>query len=116
MDKRPQNWEEEVALTLDLDITITSGNKFYDPGDCITRGRDDPFPLFADAKFTKRASFSLKAKDLRQYSVRAAEAGKRFILPLRFQSPGQRHPEDYVVMPFHDFVELRQGLINVLRG
>lgn len=106
---RPEAWEHEVARLLDLDLTITSGNKWYDPGDATTRGRDDPFPLYADAKFTERASFSLKAKDLRQYSKRAEEAGKRFLLPLRFHSPGQRHPEDYAVLSFHDFVELRDG-------
>ena len=77
-------WEREVVKALDLDATISSGSKWYDPGDATTRGRDDPFPLFADAKFTERASFSLKAKDLRQYSKRAEEAGKRFLLPLRF--------------------------------
>jgi hypothetical protein len=110
---RPEAWEQEVARVLDLDLTITSGNKFYDPGDATSRGRDDPFPLFADAKFTQKGSFSLKAKELRQWSQRASEAGKRFVLPLRFHPPGQRHPDDYVVMSFHDFVELRDNARRV---
>lgn len=107
-----ETWERDVAKALGLDITITSGSKWHDPGDACTRGRDDPFPLFVDAKFTERASFSLKARDLKQWSKRAAEAGKRFILPLRFHKAGQRD-EDYVVMSFHDFIELRDNARRV---
>lgn len=108
-------WEREVATALDLDFTVSSGNQFFDSGDVTTRGRDDPFPLWADCKFTEKISFTLKLRDLSWYSERAAEVGKRFVLPLRFQPKGASRPQDYVVMSFHDFMELREALINVLR-
>lgn len=100
-----QAWEHSAAAVLGLDTTITSGNRFYDPGDATSRDRRDPFPLLVDCKLTEKASFSLKAKELRQYTVRAAEAGKRFVLPVRFWTP--QRVDDYVVMGFHDFVEMR---------
>lgn len=103
-----QRWEQEAADALGLSLTVASGSKFFDPFDATSRGRDDPFPLAVDCKLTERASFSLKAKELRQYRKRAAEEGKRLVVPIRFWVPTLT-PEDYVVMGFHDFVELRNG-------
>jgi hypothetical protein len=100
-----EQWEAEMADRLGLTRTISSGNKHFDPGDAVTRGRNDPFPLYADAKCTSANSFSVKAYELRQYTERAVEAGKRFIMPLRFWSPSNHH-EDYVVIGFDDFQEL----------
>jgi hypothetical protein len=98
-----------VAAQLGLDLTLASGSKFHDPGDAVTRGRDSPFPLYADCKLTGNKSFILKSWELRQLAERAAEQGKRFILPLRFGSRTGVGGEDYVVLSLHDFKELWDG-------
>lgn len=99
-----EQFESDVAQRLGLRRTISSGNKFYDPGDAVST-RDDPFPLFADAKCTTAKSFSLKSHELRQYTERALHQGQHMILPVRFHSPVGYH-EDYVVSVFEDFQEL----------
>lgn len=105
MKKSWQEFEHYVANLFGLDTTIASGSKFYDSGDAVTRGRRHPWPLWADAKYTQAKSFSLKLKDLEDYTVRAIELGKRFILPLRFQETPWV-VADYVVMPLADFKEV----------
>ena len=100
-----EQWETEMAERLGLRRTISSGNKFHDPGDAVTADRHDPFPIYADAKCTSANSFSLKAYELRQYAERAAEQGRRLILPVRFWSPTNHH-EDYVVIGMDDFQEM----------
>lgn len=107
-----QRWEYQAARALGLDITITSGNKFFDPGDATSRGRGDPFPLLVDCKLTERGSFSLNAQTMRHYAQRAAEAGKRFVLALRYSMRKGSYEEDYVVLSFHDFSEL----LDLARG
>jgi len=112
-----ERWEAEVASILALDRTISSGNRFHDPGDAVTRDRSDPYPLYADAKYTTKASFSLRSSELRDYGEIAAGLGKRFILPVRFGNQPRRTStcphlvgdNDYVVLTFHDFVELLDG-------
>lgn len=99
-----ERWERESAEMFGLDQTLTSGNKFFDPGDATHRGRSTPFPLLVDAKYTTRSSYSLKLKFLRDMTHRAAEQGKRFLLPLRFHVKGTT--EDFVVLRAHDFAEL----------
>ena len=94
-----------MAERLGLRRTISSGNKHFDPGDAVSTDRNDPFPLYADAKCTSANSFSLKAYELRQFTERAIEVGRRFIMPIRFWSPGSQH-EDYVVIGFNDFQDL----------
>lgn len=100
-----REWEQQAAWELGLELTIASGNKFFDPFDAVSRTPNDPFPLAVDCKLTARGSFSLKAKELGQYRRRAAEEGKRLVVPLRFWTP-DNPPEDYAVLGFHDFVEL----------
>ena len=100
-------WEHEAARALGLDLTVSSGSQFYDKGDATTRGRDDPFPLQVDCKLTERGSFSLNNKVLQKWHRQAAEAGKRFIMPIRFLTP--QRADDYVLMSFHDFIELRDN-------
>lgn len=111
MDKW-QSWEQEVARTLQLDTTISSGNRFHDTGDAVTRGRDKPFPLWADAKWTEKKSFSLKLKDLSDYTTRAFEQCKTMIMPIRFWSRERQRSADFVVLSFHDFVELYEKAIS----
>lgn len=99
-------FEEFVATQLGLALTVASGSKFYDPGDAVTRDPNHPFPLYADAKFTEYASFSVSRKLVEKYLAKATELGKRFILPVRIWPRGQARPTDVVMLPFHDFVEL----------
>lgn len=96
-----QRHEREVADILGLRRTITSGNKWYDPGDGTSRGR---FPLYVDCKCTEKGSFSLKLDTLNDLQFRAAEMGRRLILPVRFHP--DVGPQDYVVIGLHDFAEL----------
>lgn len=101
-----QAFERYIQQVLGLDSTISSGSKFYDPGDAVTRGRKAPFPLFCDAKYTEYSSRPLKLRELRDYSGRAAELGKRMVLAVRFWPQGDVEPQDYAVIGLHDFAEL----------
>lgn len=103
-----QSWEQHeryIQSVLGLQATICSGNKFYDPGDAVDHDRESAFPLVADCKFTERKSFSVTRKMLEQWQEKAAEMGKRFVLPVRFSSSGAQ-PYDCVVLGLHDFAEL----------
>ena len=100
-----QRHEREVQQLLGLDATITSGNKWFDPGDGITRGRRSPFPLYADCKCTEKLSFPLRLGTLNTLSMKADELGKRMVMPVRF-APPVVGPQDYVVLALHDFAEL----------
>jgi hypothetical protein len=104
-------WEQHIQEILGLDSTPASGAKWQAPGDAVDNHHpsDTVFPLLADAKFTESQSYSVSAKFMRQQTTQAAEAGKRFILPLRFWPRGQRQPEDYVVLGLNDFAELMEG-------
>lgn len=108
-----QRHEREVQQLLGLDATITSGNKWFDPGDGVTRGRRSPFPLYADCKCTERKSFSLKLDLLNDLQYQAAELGRRLILPVRFHP--DVGPQDYIVCSLHDFAELLSlaGVLDV---
>jgi hypothetical protein len=101
-----ENHEREVAAMLGLERTITSGNKWHDPGDATTRGREHPFPIYMEGKYTEGMSFSLNMKSLKDYANRAAQAGMRMVLPVRFWPRGRHAPDDYVVVSLNDFVEL----------
>jgi hypothetical protein len=100
-------FEAEVTEMLGLGRTITSGNKWFDRGDAVSRDHADPFPLYVDAKFTEKISFSLRLRELHDYSRQAAEVGKRLALALRLWPPAAP-PSDYVVLSLHDFAELLQ--------
>lgn len=108
MTKQPgwQQHEHDVAAMFGLDLTVSSGNRFHDPGDAIHRGRRFPFPVYAEAKYTSNASRSLRLAELQDGQERAEEIGRRFILPLRFWPRGAVGPHDYVVLNAHDLAEL----------
>jgi len=103
-----QSWkqhEKDIQEILGLDSTICSGNKFHDPGDAVDNDRESIFPIVAECKFTEGKSFSVSSKALSQWADKAAEMGKRFIMPVRL-SPRGSNPQDYVVIGLHDFAEL----------
>jgi hypothetical protein len=106
-------WEDEVNKALGLSSTVGSGSQAYDPGDGTDRRHHSvtDYALQVDAKYTERTSFSLNSKLIRQWSDRALAQGKRFVLPVRFWTKGSNAPEDYVVIPFDDFV----GLVECYR-
>jgi len=108
MSKPDPTWEafeSDVAELFGLRRTITSGNKFFDPGDAVSPP-DDPFPLYVDAKYTERLSYSLKLKDLQNYRDQAAHLGKHLVLPLRFWPRGQHGPQDFAVVDLYDLHDL----------
>lgn len=105
----PKPWErheKDVAEMFGLDQTLCSGSKFHDIGDATHRGRSFPFPVIADAKYTEHSSFSVKLLQLRQWGTRAAEQGKRFIMPIRFHIVADGTQEDWVLLKAHDLAEL----------
>ena len=108
-------WEQHeryIQSVLGLQATICSGNKFYDPGDAVDHDRESVFPVMADCKCTERKSFSVTRQTMEQWEEKAAEMGKRFVMPVRL-APRGADPYDCVVLGLHDFAELlmlaRQG-------
>lgn len=101
-------WESEVNVALGLSSTVGSGSQAHDPGDGTDRRHytETDYAIQADAKFTERASFSVNAKLLKQWSDRALAQGKRFILPIRIWQKNLNSPDDYVVVPWQDYLVL----------
>lgn len=103
-----QAHEGHVQKLLNLDSTICSGNKFYDPGDGVDRShpRQNSFALIIDAKCTTAKSFSLKLDVLKEWEEKAYAWGKRFAMPIRFENPVNDRVTDYILLPLNDFAEL----------
>ncbi len=103
-----EHHEKDIQELLGLDSTICSGNKHYDPGDAVDNRhpRETLFPLVADCKYTDHVSKSIRLAELQQWSRKAQEFGKRFIMPIRFWPRGQQGPHDYVLLSLDDFAEL----------
>ncbi len=103
-------WEVEVNQELELSSTIASGAKAYDPGDGVDRRHhtETSYALQVDAKHTTKGSYSVNRKFMRESLERSREAGQCFALPIRFApaSVGMGETEDWVVIPFDDFVGL----------
>ena len=105
MDRRKwQQHEKDVAELLGLSLTSCSGNKWYDPGDGVTRGPSS-FPLYAECKCTEKLSYPLRLAMLNDLQMQAAALGRRMVLPVRFVPPFVG-AQDYVVLGLHDFAEL----------
>lgn len=101
--------EQDVQELLGLDSTICSGNKFYDPGDGVDRSHpsQNSFALIVDAKCTTAQSYSLKASFLKEWEEKAATLGKRFAMPIRFESlTDLSQRQDYILLTLNDFAEL----------
>lgn len=110
-----QRHEREVQELLDLSPTITSGNKWHDPGDGVDRGHysEKKFPLIIDCKSTIHRSYSVKLDDLEEWAYKADEMGKRFAMPIRFHpKPYVAPPSDYILLSLNDFAELLQAARN----
>lgn len=104
-------FERYVNRVLGLESTIASGSKAYDPGDGVDRRHHSQtdYALMADAKYSEQKSFSISAKLLGQYVRRAAEAGKRFVLPVRLVDTRTKTVHDYIVVPLQDYVTLLEA-------
>lgn len=105
------NWqahEAEVSNALGIDMTVSSGNKFYDISDAVTRGHsaDNPVQLMADMKSTLQRSFRLDKDFLKDYRERAIIRGKLFVLPVRFENGATNEIDDWIVLHLNDFSEL----------
>ena len=111
-------FERYVNRVLGLQATVASGARDHDPGDGVDRRHhsETDYALMADAKYTEKASFPVNAKLMRQYVQRAAEAGKRFVLPVRLVDSGGREVHDYIVVPLQDYVALLENYRESERG
>lgn len=109
-------WEHYVNRVLRLDRTAASGSQAHDPGDGVDRRHhsETDYALMADAKYTEKKSFALVAKTMDYYVRRAAEAGKRFVLPVRLMDGGGTVAHDYVVVPLQDYVALLETYREVM--
>ena len=106
MTTRWTDHENYIKTLLHLDGTVSSGNKFYDPGDAVAREHytERAYRVYAECKSTINKSYSLRRQDIAGYARRAAEYGKMFVLPVRFYFDGIY--EDYVVLKAGDFAEV----------
>ena len=113
-----ESWEAYSNKALGLSATVASGSQDHDPGDGVDRRHhsETRYALMADAKYTEKGSFSVSAKLMGQYVRRAAEAGKRFVLPVRLVDGGGRGVHDYIVVPLQDYVELLETYREVESG
>lgn len=108
-----ERWESRVNERLGLDATAASGATWKDKGDGSTRNNyEEVWPLMVDAKTTKAASYSIKAKFVEDMHRVAKQDGKTFALPVKFLEGG--HDSEWVVVPFEDYAYLveehRKGL------
>ena len=110
-------WESYVNRALGLEATLASGSQAHDPGDGVDRRHhtETDYAIMADAKYTERKSFSVSAKLMGQYVQRAAEFGKRFVLPVRLVDSGTKEVHDYIVVPLQDYVALLEVYREVER-
>jgi hypothetical protein len=51
-----------------------------------------------------------------QYVRRAAEMGKRFVLPVRLFDTRSKQVQDYIVVPLQDYAALLEAYREVERG
>ncbi len=111
-------WESYANRALGLSATVASGSQAHDPGDGVDRRHhtETGYALMVDCKYTEQKSFSINAKLMGQYVRRAAEAGKRFALPVRLVDKGGLEAHDYVVVPLQDYVALLETYREVVEG
>lgn len=98
--------ESDMQKLLGLRSTISSGNKWHDPSDGVDdrHHSESEYLLMVDCKCTESQSFRLDRRVLNRWKMKAAELGKKFALPLRFQR--EDGEDDYVVVPADDYAAL----------
>lgn len=103
-----ERFEQYCNELLELDGTVSSGSQWHDKGDGTNRDMydDNPFRLLVDAKTTVRGSYSVSAKEMDKWTRIGVEAGKRFVLTIRFLRSNSRKQADYAVIGLDDFAEL----------
>lgn len=111
MSRDMPDWElheSEMAELLGGDLTVGSGNQFYDISDIVTRENviDNRVQFMADAKSTLKKSFALNRDFLFDYRERAIIRGKIFLLPVRFEDRMTEEKTDWIVVHANDFSEL----------
>lgn len=101
-------FEDHVNALLGLDGTVASGSQFHDKGDGVDRRHYSltGMALQVDAKCSTGVSFRVSGKLMRQYCLRAAESGKRFVMAIRLIDQKTRGAEDYAVLRLDDLAEL----------
>ena len=101
-------FESYVNGKLGLTATLASGSQAHDPGDGTDyrHHSETDYALQVDAKYTVRGSFSVNRRFMRSSWERAVAQGKAFALPLRFANERTGDIEDWVVIPFDDYVAL----------
>lgn len=96
--------ESDLQEAMGLNSTVGSGNQFHDIGDGSTgHNRKNAIPIVIDCKCTEKASYSLSSVMLEEWLDKAAQIGKMFMLPVRFQ---HAKVKDYVVLQLEDLLEL----------
>jgi hypothetical protein len=101
-------FERYVNDKLGLRATSASGSQPHDPGDGTDyrHHSETDYALQVDAKYTVKSSFSVNHAFVRKSWERAAAQGKNFALPIRFADEAADDVDDWVVIPFDDYVAL----------
>lgn len=101
-------FEAYVNGKLGLSATLASGSQPHDPDDGVDRRHhtETDYALSVDSKYTVRSSFAVNRKMLRKSWDRATARGKNFALPIRFADEKTGEVDDWVVLPFEDYVAL----------
>ena len=100
--------EDYVAELLGIDKTVSSGNKFYDISDAVSREHvlENRVQFMADAKSTRNKTFRIGRDFLKDYREASIIRGKIFLLPIRFEVKGTGEVHDWILLHANDFSEL----------
>ena len=111
---RKMTWEtaeQDLRDALGLDSTPGSGNQWNAPGDAVDHRHylDTATAFIADTKSTKHKSYSLKESFLKEWTEKAMEMGKTFLLHIQFQDHDKNKKTDWVLCSLADFSEISSG-------
>ena len=95
--KSSRKQEKSVARRLDGDLTVSSGNKWFNKGDVRTSTH------LVECKTTGKLSYNIKSSELRKIETEALLEGKNPVLV--FDLDGRR----YAIFPWEDAVELMEN-------
>lgn len=110
-----EKWEHDIQELFGLDSCPGSGNQFNAPGDAVSNAtpHDSSFRLFVDCKYTSKLSYSLTRLMWEKWSARAAEAGKRPAIAIRWDNDMLLSPKDVVVVDPNDLAELLDAALRL---